>query len=109
MHYSSFIDDLQCNSDDELNTERAVHIEFPIQDSTLHFRKFDIKFRNKESKEDAKNVLIDLEKDPLLLDLIPIAFNEELEGELQTFRLFVEKEKSINHLGLHSCVVQILW
>ena len=34
-----------------------------------HFRKFDIKFRNKESKEDAKSTLLDLEKDQLLLDL----------------------------------------
>ena len=31
-----------------------------------------------------------------MLDLIPIAFNEELEGELQTFSLFIEKEKSLN-------------
>ena len=28
--------------------------------------------------------------------LISLAFNEELEGELQTFSLFVEKESSIN-------------
>ena len=69
MQYSSPIDDLQRDSDDELNTERDVHIELPIQDSASHFRKFDIKFRNKESKEDAKSTLLDLEKDQLLLDL----------------------------------------
>ena len=35
-------------------------------------------------------------KDELLLNLIPIAFNEELEGEVQTFSLFVERKNSIN-------------
>ena len=28
--------------------------------------------------------------------MIPISFNEELEGELQSFNLFVEKKNSIN-------------
>ena len=73
-----------------------MHIELPIPDSASHFRIFNIKFRDKESKEEAKSNLFDLEKNQLLLDLTPIAFNEELEGELQTFSLFIEKEKSLN-------------
>ena len=110
MQYSSFLDNLQRDSDHELNTERDVHIELPIQDSASHFRKFDTKLRNKESKEDAKSILFDLGKNQLLLDLIPIAFNEELEGELQTFSLFVENEKSLNKVWeIFSCVIQILW
>ena len=85
-------------------TEKDVYIELPIQDSASHFRIFNTKFRDKESKEDAKSILCDLEKDQLLLDLIPIAFNEELEGELQTFSLFIEKENlstSSGNLSLH--------
>ena len=58
-----------------------MHIELPIQDSSSHFKKFDMKFRDKESKEDAKTVRTGLEKNALLLDLIPIAFNKELEVE----------------------------
>ena len=95
MQYSSFIDDLKLDTDDELNTERDVHIELPIQDSALHFRIFNIQFRDKESKEDAKSILCDLEKVQLLLDSIPIAFNEELEGELKTLSLFIERAQSI--------------
>ena len=38
-------------------------------------------------------------KEPLLLSLIPLAFNEDLEGEIQTFSLFAEKED----------LLQILW
>ena len=55
-----------------------------------------IKLRNTESKEDVKSTLYSLEKEETLLHLIPIAFNEELEGEIQTFSLFVEKANSIN-------------
>ena len=43
-----------------------------------------------------------LEKEALLLDLIPIAFNEELEGEIQTFSVFVKKKELNQHyLGFH--------
>ena len=75
--------------------KRCAHrVTYSRQFFTL--QKFDIKFRDKESKEDAKTVLNGLEKGALLLDLIPIAFNKELEGELQTFSLFVERAQSIN-------------
>ena len=60
-----------------------------------HFKKFEIKHRNNESKEEVKSALSNLEKDETLLNLIPIAFNEDLEGEIQTFNLFIEKANSI--------------
>ena len=40
-----------------------------------------------------------MEKEKLLLSLIPLAFNDNLEGEAQTFSLFVEKDNSL----------QIIW
>ena len=49
-----------------------------------------------ESKEDVTKILYGLEKDVLLLVLIPITFHEELGGEIKTFNLFVEKPTSIN-------------
>ena len=49
-----------------------------------------------ESKEDAKQVLAGLEKEALLLDLIPIAFNDELDKEVQFNCLFVNTKDSIN-------------
>ena len=67
----------------------------PGQENSAHFKKFDTKFRNKESKL----ILTSLEKESLLLSLIPIAFNEDLEGETQTFSLFVEKDT----------LLQIIW
>ena len=39
---------------------------------------------------------MNVEKDQLFFNWIPIAFNEELEGEMQTFSLFVERENSSN-------------
>ena len=42
-----------------------------------------------------KFVLNSLEKEPLLLSLIPLALNEDLEGEIQTFSLFAEKVDSL--------------
>ena len=85
MHYSSFINDLQRDSNDDINTERDVHIELLIQDISSHFEKFDIKFRDKESKEDAKIVLSSVEKDALLLDLIPIALTKTWKGNCKLF------------------------
>ena len=86
---------LQNYSDEDRFTGKDLNVELPFQDDS-HFKKFEIKHRNKESKEDVKSVLSNLEKDGLLLNLIPIAFNEEMKGELQTFSLFVERVNSIN-------------
>ena len=53
-----------------------------------------------ESKEDAKQVLAGLEKEALLLELIPIAFNDELDKEVQLNCLFVNTKDSITSFGI---------
>ena len=57
-----------------------------------------IKFRNVESKEEVKQAISSLEKEALLLDLIQIAFNEDLETENQIASLLVETPRSIKSL-----------
>ena len=74
MQYSTLLLDLQNDSDDDRSTVRDLNVELPFQNDSLS----------------------SLEKDETLLHLIPIAFNEELEGEIQTFSLFIEKANSIN-------------
>ena len=49
-----------------------------------------------ESKEEVKRVLDILEKEALLLNLIPIAFNDELEKDVQHNNLFMNTKDSIN-------------
>jgi len=49
-----------------------------------------------ESKDVAKQALVGLEKEALLLDLIPVAFNDELDKEVQFNCLFVNTKDSIN-------------
>ena len=51
MQYSSFIGDLQHDSDEEHNTESDVAVEFPGQENSSYFKKFGIKFRNIDSKD----------------------------------------------------------
>ena len=95
MQYSTFLSDLQNDSDDDRSTGRDQNVELPFQEES-HFKKFEIKHRNNESKEEVKIALSNLEKDETLLNLIPIAFNEDLEGEIQTFNIFIEKANSID-------------
>ena len=73
MQYSTFLQDLQGDSEDEeKNTEKTyIDVEIPGQENSAHFKKIKIKFRNKEPREDAKLVLTSLEKEKLLLSLIP--------------------------------------
>ena len=68
MQYSTFLQDLQGDSEDEgKNTEKTyVDVEIPGQENSAHFKKFEIKHRSKESKKDAKLVLNSLEKETLL-------------------------------------------
>ena len=75
-NYSSLIDDLQRDSEDDEIREKTDTLEIPFQEDS-HFKKFAIKYRSKESKEDVKLVLAKLEKETLLLNLTPIAFNDE--------------------------------
>ena len=51
---------------------------------------------SKKNHDYAKQVLAGLEKEALLLDLIPIAFNDELDKEVQFNCLFVNTKDSIN-------------
>ena len=100
MQYSTFLNELQNDSDDENATRRDQNIELPLDDS--HFKKFEIRFRNNDSKDEVKNIMSSLEKEALLLDLIPIVFNEELQGEIQTFSVFAEKRTQSTLSGISS-------
>ena len=86
--------------DEEKSTDNTyLNVELPGLEDFANFKRFEIKYRDKESKEDAKLILNSLEKEPLLLSLISLTFNEDLVGEIQTFSLFAEKEDSL----------QIIW
>ena len=60
-----------------------------------NFSKFVIEHQDTTVFEDVKRVLGCLEKDTLLLDLIPIAFNDEMDTKSQIHDLFFEKNNSI--------------
>ena len=89
---SSFIDDLQKDSEDEVDSGNTA----ALFQKNSHFKKFSITHRFVESKEDVKQVLANLEKEALLLNLIPIAFNEELDREEQLNEMFVNTKDSID-------------
>jgi hypothetical protein len=57
-----------------------------------HFPRFIIKHRNTEDNEEVKKVLKAFEKDVLLLTLIPIAFDIDLETQVQFDSLFVTRK-----------------
>ena len=95
LKYSSIIDDLQKDTDEEELSEKEGNVELPVQVDT-HFKKFNIKYRKAESKEEVKQAISTLEKEALLLNLIPIAFNDEMESELLISSLFLETHHSIN-------------
>ena len=44
----------------------------------MHFKKFDIRLRNKKSRGEAKTVLMDLAKDQILLSLIPLIYGMDI-------------------------------
>ena len=70
-----------------------------IQKLQLLLRKgksFEVIYRKAESKEEVKTAIDSLEKDALLLDLIPIALNKELESTVLTQSLLIETPNSIN-------------
>jgi len=46
--------------------------------------------------DDVKTAISNLQKDGLLLDLIPIAFNDDVESKIQSASLFVDTPNSIN-------------
>ena len=91
---------MQKDSDDEVNSGNMGNVELLVQRET-HFEKFEIRFRKVESKEEVKQAISVLERDALLLNLIPIAINEDLESKVQIASLLVETPDSINILRLY--------
>ena len=75
------------------NQERKI--VFPLK-AGAHFPRFIIKHRNTEDIEEVKEVLNAFEKDALLLTLIPIAFDIDLETQVQVNSLFVDQENSLS-------------
>jgi len=65
---------------EEVISSKIDKAELPAQEES-HFEKFNIKYRNAESKEEVKQAISFLENEALLLNLIPIACNEDLESE----------------------------
>ena len=93
--YSTLLEDLQRDSDEEGDYGKTTGLELPLQEN-VHFKKFTIMHRLDESRDKAKQALVGLEKEALLLDLIPIAFNDELDKEVQFNCLFTNTKDSIN-------------
>ena len=95
--YSTLLEDLQRDSDEDVDSGKTSGLELPFQEN-VHFKKFTIMHRLVESKDEVKQVLAGLEKEALLLDLIPIAFNDELDKEVQhnNYCLFENTKNSIN-------------
>ena len=84
---------MQRDSDEEINVD-----ELKIDCSDFggpNFTEFVIEHQDITVFEDVKRVLGCLEKDTLLLDLIPIAFNDEMDTKSQIHDLFFEKNNSI--------------
>ena len=84
-------------------------IVFPFR-AGAHFSRFIVKFRNTVDIEEVKTVLNTFEKDALLLTLIPIAFDDDLETQVQVNSLFVDKENSLstiwNSFSFHSDITE---
>ena len=93
--YSTLLEDLQRDSDEDADSGKTSGLELPFQEN-VHFKKFTIMHRLVESKDEGKQVLAGIEKEALLLDLIPIAFNDELDKEVQHNCLFENTKNSIN-------------
>ena len=86
------------------------------------FQRFAINHRNTEASEDVKRVLGSLEKDTTLLGLIPIAFDDDLEIQVQVNGLFTDKVNALSTIwdfillsfrffgepvGLHRCLYEM--
>ena len=50
-----------------------------------------------------RDILTRSENDELLIELIPIAFDEDLEPEVWHVSLFLDNEPFASYLGFHSC------
>ena len=74
---------------------RECNVELPVQDDT-HFKQFNIRLRKVESKEEVKQGISTMEKEVLLLNLIPVALNDEMESRELISSLPLEIHDSIN-------------
>ena len=93
---STFLADLQKDSDDEeIILKPGEKIVFPPSKGA-HFSRFIVKHRNTDDIEEVKEVLNAFEKDDLLLTLIPIAFDIDMETQTQLNSLFVDKENALS-------------
>ena len=70
-------------------------IVFPLK-AGVHFQRFIIKHRNTEDIEEVKEVLNAFERNALLLTLIPIAFDIDLDTQVQVNSMFVDQENSLS-------------
>ena len=71
---------MQKGLDEEVNSGITDDVELPVQ-REIHFEKFEINDRKAESKEEVKQAISIIEKEALLLNLIPMSFNKDLESE----------------------------
>ena len=101
MQYSTFLSDLQNDSDDDRSTGRDQNVELPFQEES-HFKKFEIKHRNNESKEEVKSALSNLEKDETLLNLIPIALMKIWNGKFKLSISLLKKQTQLIQSGILS-------
>ena len=84
------LDELQRDSDEDVSG-RNEDVELPFQEQ-WHFGSFDVKYRNTESREEVKAALDALEKEALLLNLIPIAFDDDLETNVQVTKMLIDNK-----------------
>ena len=87
------LDELQRDSDEDVSG-RNEDVELPFQEQ-WHFGSFDVKYRNTESREEVKAALDALEKEALLLNLIPIAFDDDLETNVQVTKMLIDNKLSL--------------
>ena len=87
MQYSTLLSDLRNDSDKDRFTAKDLNIELAFQDDS-HFKKFEIKFRNKESKDDVKKILSSLEKDDFFLKLDSNHFQQGIGRRNSNFQSF---------------------
>jgi len=97
LYQPTFLFESQNNSEDEIEDiflKADEKVVFPCK-VKLHFPRFIVKFRNITDIEELKVTISTLEKDALLLTLIPIAFNDDLETQNQINGLFVDQNDSL--------------
>ena len=86
--------------------EPGAKIVFPFQ-AGASFSRFVINHRKTEAFEDFKRALDSLEKDTILLDLIPIVFDEDLGIQVQINGLFTKKVNALSTIWDYPTLIQV--